>query len=33
VFGPAHVAEGKWASAGDCTLSRKWAREIGAARP
>jgi hypothetical protein len=33
VFGPAHVAAGKWASAGDCTLARKWVREIGAARP
>jgi hypothetical protein len=32
-FGPAHVAEGKWASAGDCTLARKWVHEIGAARP
>jgi hypothetical protein len=33
VLGPARVTPGKWASAGDCTLARKWTREIAAARP
>jgi hypothetical protein len=33
VLGPAHVAGGKWTSAGDCALARKWSREIGAKRP
>lgn len=31
VLGPA-TATGGWASAGNCALSRKWAREIGAAK-
>ncbi|MGO9833716.1 MAG: hypothetical protein ACLP1X_05825 [Polyangiaceae bacterium] len=33
VFGPAHLTPGKWTSAGDCALARKWTREIAAARP
>jgi hypothetical protein len=33
VFGPARLTPGKWTSAGDCALARKWTREIAAARP
>jgi len=32
VLGPAHVDAGKWESAGDCTLARKWTREIAAGK-
>jgi hypothetical protein len=33
VLGPARVGPGQWASAGDCTLARKWTAEIAAAKP
>jgi hypothetical protein len=32
VLGPVTTSAGGWASAGDCALSRKWAREIAGAR-
>jgi hypothetical protein len=32
VAGPASTAAGGWRSAGDCTLARKWTREIAAGR-
>jgi hypothetical protein len=32
VLGPATTSASGWASAGDCALSRKWVREIAAAR-
>jgi hypothetical protein len=32
VAGPASTAAGKWGSAGDCALARKWTREIAGAR-
>jgi len=32
VMGPARTTPGGWASAGDCELSRKWVRELAAAR-
>ena len=32
VLGPASTSASGWASAGDCALSRKWVREIAAAR-
>jgi hypothetical protein len=32
VMGPARTTPGAWSSAGDCTLARKWAREIASPR-
>jgi hypothetical protein len=31
VMGPARVSSGRWASAGDCALARRWVRELASA--